>query len=236
MAETGIRRIVLFYQMEKMLPASADALLKMIEEPPLDTTLILTATSPDQLLPTIQSRSQKIRLDRISDEAIQKYLIEHYRQDEAEALRLARLSEGNLGIALNMIRGDDSGEEPSQRALGFLLFKSMMLDSGPAVASHMVDLLAANDRSQAEELLRLWQSLIRDCAHYGSTGDQAQIVNTDFQPDIVRFAQPFGKSNVAASVTTEIKNTLADIRLNVHIPTAMVALAIRLQELLRASR
>ena len=235
-AEPGLRRVVLFYQMEKMLAASADALLKMIEEPPFDTTLILTAPSPDMLLPTIQSRSQKIRLDRIPDDVIQKYLIEHYSVEDAKALRLARLSEGNLGVALNMIGTDDEGEELSQRAVGFLLFKSMMLDSGPTVASHIVDLLSGNDRSQAEELLRLWQSLIRDCAHYASTGEPTQIVNSDFQPDIIKFAQPFGRADVAASVTSEIKNTLADIRLNVHIPTAIVALVLRLQELLRATR
>lgn len=235
-AEPGIKRVVLFYQMEKMLHASADALLKMIEEPPLDTTLILTAASPDMLLPTIQSRSQKIRLDRISDDVIQRYLTEQYSVDDAKALRLARLSEGNLGVALNMIGGDDDGDELSQRAVGFLLFKSMMLDSGPTTTAHIVDLLGANDRSQAEEMLRLWQTLIRDCTHYASTGDPEQIVNSDFQPDIIKFAQPFERADVASSVTTEIKNTLADIRLNVHIPTAIAALVLRLQELLCANR
>jgi len=235
-AEPGIRRVVLFYQMEKMLHASADALLKLIEEPPLDTTLILTAASPDMLLPTIQSRSQKIRLDRIPDEIILKYLTENYDQDEAKALRIARLSEGNLGVALDMVGSEEDGDELSQRAIGFLLFKSMFLDSGPTVASHVVDLLAGNDRSQAEEMLRFWQSLIRDCAHYAATGEPEQIVNSDFRTDLIAFARQFENSEVVSVMTGEIKNTLADIRLNVHIPTAIVALVLRLREAIGASR
>lgn len=235
-SETGIKRVVLFYQMEKMLASSADALLKMIEEPPLDTVLILTAASPDRLLPTIQSRSQKIRLNRIPDELIQQYLVERYEQDESKALRLARLSEGNLGVALGMIDGNDDGDESSQRAVGFLLFKSMMLDSSPATTSHIVELLSGNDRSQAEEMLRLWQSLVRDCAHYAVTGETEQTVNSDFRGEIMTFAPRFQSAEVVSAITTEIKNTLADIRLNVHIPTAIVALALRVRDALKASR
>ncbi|PWB75310.1 hypothetical protein C3F09_02815 [candidate division GN15 bacterium] len=235
-AEPGIRRVVLFYQMEKMLHASADALLKMIEEPPLDTTLILTTASPDMLLPTIQSRAQKIRLDRIPDEAIQHYLIERYHQEEGKALRLARLSEGNLGVALDMVEGESDGDELSQRAIGFLLFKSMFLDSSPTAASHVVELLAGNDRSQAEDMLRLWQSLIRDCAHYAATGDTEQIVNSDFRPDIIAFARRFERTEAVSTITAAIKNTLADIRLNVHIPTAIVALVLKVREAIGAAR
>ena len=235
-AESGIRRVVLFYQMEKMLHASADALLKLIEEPPLDTTLILTAVSPDMLLPTIQSRAQKIRLDRIPEKAIQKYLMENYNQEETKALRMARLSEGNLGVALDMVSSEDNGDELSQRSVGFLLFKSMFLDSGPTATSHIVELLAGNDRSQAEEILRLWQSLIRDCAHYAATSEPEQIVNSDFRTDLIAFARQFENAEVVSVMTAEIKNTLADIRLNVHIPTAIVALVLKLREAIRASR
>jgi len=55
--EPGITRVVVFYHMDKMRLASADALLKLIEEPPADTVIILTCPRPDMLLPTIQSRS-----------------------------------------------------------------------------------------------------------------------------------------------------------------------------------
>ena len=63
-APSGIKRVVIFYKMEKMLSASADALLKIIEEPPEDSILILICSKPDDLLPTIQSRAQKIKIGR----------------------------------------------------------------------------------------------------------------------------------------------------------------------------
>jgi hypothetical protein len=112
----------------------------------------------------------------------------------------------------------------------------MFLDSGPTTASHIVELLAGNDRSQAEDILRLWQSLIRDCAHYAATGDQEQIINSDLRSDVVAFARRFESSEVISTITSEIKNTLADIRLNVHIPTAIVALVLKLREAIGTSR
>ena len=73
-APSGIKRVVIFYKMEKMLSASADALLKIIEEPPEDSILILICSKPDDLLPTIQSRAQKIKIEKNRLEDIEHYL------------------------------------------------------------------------------------------------------------------------------------------------------------------
>ena len=135
-----------------------------------------------------------------------------------------------------MIESDQDSDETSQRAVGFLLFKSMMLDSSPTTTSHIVELLSDNDRSQAEQMLRLWQSFVRDCAHYAVTGEAERIVNNDFRGEIMTFAPRFQSAEVVSAITTEIKNTLADIRLNVHIPTAVAALVLRVRDAFRASR
>jgi hypothetical protein len=159
-----------------------------------------------------------------------------YGQPEQAALRIGRLSEGNPGAALELLGGEAEDSELSQRAIGFLLFKSLFLDSGPSTASHVVELLADKDRSQAEAILRLWQSLVRDCAHFASTDEIEQIVNSDFQSDIIAFSKYFDNPQLAPTFATAIKNALADIRLNVHIPTAIVALALKLGSAVRASR
>ena len=235
--DKDVRRVVVFYQMDKMLHASADALLKMIEEPPLDTTIILTAENPDALLQTIQSRSQRIRLERVTDTVTARYLSERYQLDGVKALQTARLADGNPGQALSMT--DSEGEEEegsSQRAVGFLLFKSLFLDSNPTLVSHVTDLLATNDRSQVEGILRLWQSLIRDCVHYAGTGETEQIVNSDVKADLIAFSRHFDDPQLASTMADAIKNTLADIRLNVHISSAVVALALKLGMAIRTSR
>lgn len=222
--EAGMTRVVLFYQMERMLPASADALLKLIEEPPSNTVLLLTAVRPEALLPTIQSRSQKIRLERWPNAAVQEYLCKRFELDETIAEHLARIAEGNISAAITLAQARE--EIGSNRAVGFLLFKGLLLDRNPAAVIHVVDLLNGNDRGAAEGLLTLWLSLIRDCQYYAETGDSSRIVNADFSGDVMLFARHFEDAHVTGAVVTRIKNTLADLRRNVHIPAALVALTL----------
>jgi DNA polymerase-3 subunit delta' len=223
----GMTRVVIFYQMERMKTASTDALLKLIEEPPADTVMILISRKPDSLLPTIQSRSLKLRADMIPSGSIEQYLIEHYEVSEKKAKLLARIAEGSIGRAIDMI--EESKDESSLRSVIFLLFKSLFLDSSPDLLGRMQDVMRLNDRSEAEELLRVWQGLIRDCAYFAVTGDEEGIANIDFSTDIRRLASRFSDPQTAPLMVGEIKNTLEDLRRNVHIPGALMALALRLK-------
>jgi DNA polymerase-3 subunit delta' len=227
-ASEGIRRVVVFYQMEKMKAASADALLKMIEEPPADTTIILITNNADSLPPTIQSRAQKIKVDPVPAMLIERYLADRYRLPEDKVKLISRLSEGSLGRAIDAV--DSPGEEEiSQRGVSNLLFKSLFLDSGPDTLARMNDVLNFRDRGDAEELLRAWQRLIRDCASVAVTGDGEDIVNVDFKGEIEKLSRFFAVPGLASMMVEDIKNTLADMRLNVHIQGALIALALRLK-------
>jgi DNA polymerase-3 subunit delta' len=228
-----IRRVVIFYQMERMLASSADALLKMIEEPPADTTIVLITVNPDSLLPTIQSRSQRIKVSPFSTAAIEGYLSERYDLTDSRTKLVARIAEGSVGRAVDAIEGTD--DETSQRGIALLLFKSLFLDNGADTLAHMNDVLNLRDRSESEELLRLWQLLIRDCAGAAVSGDDEDIVNVDFRPDVRKLSRYFNAPGLSVRMVDDIKNTLADLRLNVHIQGALMALALRLKAHIRAA-
>jgi len=229
----GVTRVAVFYRMELMLTASADALLKLIEEPPPNTIIILTADRPESLLPTIQSRSQCIKMDRVSPELIATYLKDKYEVSEKKAMLLARISEGMPGRAVEMIETDED-DDNSGRAIGFLLFKSLFMESAPGAVSLITEMVNDRNRSGAVELLRLWQSLIRDCAYHAVTDDREELVNIDFAAEIPRLAGYFSDSKLAGEMTADIKNTLADFRVNVHIQSALVALALKLVKKIKA--
>ena len=231
--DPGITRVVLFYQMDKMLAQSADALLKLIEEPPPNTVIILTAERPESLLPTIQSRSQRIRFERVPEDVAVRYLKEHYDIDGDPARLAARISEGVLGRAIALSTSSDDGE--SRRAVGFLLFKSLVLDDNPDMVGHLIDLVDMRDRGEIEELLRLWQSLMRDCQYYAASGDDQNFVNVDFASEIVKLSRAFEHTGAASAAAGHVKNALADLKRNVHIPPALVALSLKLKADLRAS-
>ena len=229
MSAEGIIRVVLFYGMEKMLTQAADALLKMIEEPPSNTVLILTTQRPERLLPTIQSRAQKIRLERVPDSMLAEYLQSHYDLSEKQATITARLAEGRPGRAIEMIQSEDE-EEDSRRNIGFMIFKAIFEEKTPTTVGMITEMVDDRNRSEAEDLLRLWQSLVRDCAYYAVAGNEDGLVNVDFKDTLIRLAPAFEEPGKADKFVEPIKNALADFRFNVHIQPALVALVLKLKQ------
>lgn len=232
---TGITRVVIFYQMETMRAASADALLKMIEEPPRDTVIILTAVRPENLLPTILSRAQKIRLERLPESMVVEYLKERYAVPEQTALQLSRVSDRSLGRAIASVPSDDA-DATDPRAECFLMFRTLITEPVTEVAATMIELLDFRDRGAAENLIRLWQSFIRDCAYLSGTSDDTNLVNVDFQAKIHELAPRFSDPAVVERMVNTTKNTLADLGLNVHIQPALIAMALKLKADLEAGR
>ena len=233
-AAAGIVRVALFYQMDRMRAQSADALLKLIEEPPANTVIILTAERAEALLPTIQSRSQRIRLERLSEAMVVDYLVKRYECSETRARLAARIAEGRLGKALRIAVADDEDGAAGARAVGLMLFRNLVQAPTAEVISQLHELVNMQDRGGVQDLLQLWQSLIRDCSYYSATGDEEELVNVDFLPEIKQLSPYFVESTAVVRMVDIIKNSLADHALNVHIPPALVAMVLRLKSCLES--
>ena len=93
-------RVVLLVDAHKMTPAAGNALLKVLEEPPPQTILVLTAPQASDLLPTIVSRCQHLRFQPLSDERIISMLVDSHGLDSADAAVLAALAGGSPARAL----------------------------------------------------------------------------------------------------------------------------------------
>lgn len=95
----GETKVVLLSPAEAMTEAGANALLKILEEPPAQTYFILISSQPARILPTIRSRCQRLEFSPLSEGEIQKYLVEK-RMTPAEAKERAEFSRGSLEAAL----------------------------------------------------------------------------------------------------------------------------------------
>ncbi len=103
-AAEGGRRVAIIDAADEMNPASANALLKLLEEPPQDATLLLVAHQPARLLPTIRSRCRELRLHPLPVEDMTQILGGLGIGDEAT--QLAALSGGSVGEALRLAGQD----------------------------------------------------------------------------------------------------------------------------------
>ena len=96
-------RVVVVDGAEDLNQASANALLKVLEEPPARALLILCCAAPGRLLPTIRSRCRRLRLDPLDDAAMALLLAACLPElSEDERLRLITLAEGSPGRALRL--------------------------------------------------------------------------------------------------------------------------------------
>ncbi len=97
----GEYKVVIMWQPELLNTAAANALLKILEEPPAKTLFLLVSNQSDKLLTTIISRTQRIKIQAFEDRDVVQYL---QRKDieEKRAKQIAYLCEGNLSLATKM--------------------------------------------------------------------------------------------------------------------------------------
>ena len=95
-------RIAILHDAQSMNPSVGNALLKILEEPPEQTVLVLIATQTQDLLPTIVSRCQQIRFNPISRAYVEKLLIEEHGLETRDARAIATMAGGSLTRAVAM--------------------------------------------------------------------------------------------------------------------------------------
>lgn len=93
-------RVAVIADAQTLNPEASNALLKVLEEPPDATILILTAPQQSDLLSTIVSRCRHMRFSPLPVEALAQYLTKHHHIDEASARAVAELSGGSIAEAL----------------------------------------------------------------------------------------------------------------------------------------
>ncbi len=140
-------------------PEAANALLKLLEEPPEASRFILTSSKPGSLLDTIRSRALPIHLPPLSTREVAAFLEEECGADREAANRAASLGQGSIGSALGYLAADGNASRERDQALALLRTVvggrradsyRAALDFRPAGARGLLDLLAS---------LQLW---IRD--------------------------------------------------------------------------
>ena len=103
--ESGYKTLIMW--MPEYLGKEGNKLLKMIEEPPQDTLFILVAENESQVLSTIVSRCQLIKIPALQTEALEKALIERSNCKPEQARQVAIVSNGNYREALHLLQHAD---------------------------------------------------------------------------------------------------------------------------------
>jgi DNA polymerase-3 subunit delta' len=112
------RRVAIVDTADDLNRNAANALLKILEEPPAGALFLLLSNSPGRLLPTVRSRCRRIALTGVSDETIVEWLCTRHDIGQADALAAVARAGGRPGRALALATGE--GREARALADGLL--------------------------------------------------------------------------------------------------------------------
>ncbi|MES2121468.1 MAG: AAA family ATPase [Chlamydiota bacterium] len=136
-------KVFIIHDAHQMLPYSSNALLKTLEEPPLDTYLILLTSALDAILPTICSRCRKIPFFPIPQQQIETFVKEQWETKEDAARRIAFLSHGSLAKAKRLADANPIAYRTPLMEILSLKF--------PGEYPHFLKLAAALEESLSQE-------------------------------------------------------------------------------------
>ena len=96
----GKYKVMIIWMPERMHPAAANGILKILEEPAANTVFLLVSPDKEQLLRTIRSRTQLVRIPPFNNTELIYLLVNEYSIDSTKAKQLAHLADGSLRTAL----------------------------------------------------------------------------------------------------------------------------------------
>jgi DNA polymerase III subunit delta' len=102
----GGYKIVIVWMAEKMNATASNKLLKLIEEPPAQTVFLLIAEDDGQILDTIRSRCQYVRVPHLTQTDMVKALVDQFELDKIVAQRIAVQAHGNFNKAADLVYSD----------------------------------------------------------------------------------------------------------------------------------
>ena len=168
-------RVVVVDGAEDLNRNAANALLKVLEEPPARAILLLVCSAAGRLLPTIRSRCRRLRLDTLDDATLSDLLARYLPETaEEERGRLVTLAEGSVGRALALAEG---GGVPVSELVG------RVLDALPEVSAkhaHEVADALGRDEDSFSTFMDLTRAgiagAVRAVARGRADPDQARLV------------------------------------------------------------
>lgn len=192
------RRVVIVVDADTMTQEAQNSFLKVLEEPPQDTTIILTSSQPEKLFSTIVSRCQRINFKRLGREEVKGYLLEKGGLADEEADLICFLSNGSIKNA-NAFLYEDGKEERE-------LLKNIVIKRDYEKLSETYS------KDALKKFINFFLLLVRDI-HIAGTGEK--LLNADIEDYIYSVHNQYSVKELKETVEL-LRNSLINISRNVN--------------------
>ena len=222
-------RILLVWLPEKLHQTCANKLLKIIEEPPQNTIILMVSETPDLVLGTILSRAQRINVRGIHPADITASMISQFGLSPDDAKHVAHLANGSYLKALEAISLSEENKFYLEQ------FKGMMRNSWARNVKgmkEMADVLAGIGRERQKNFLAYCQHLIRENFVYRFQAPELNYMNFDEAGFAVKFA-PFINERNVFDIMDELAKAEQHVGQNVNAKMVFFDLSLKLTVLIK---
>lgn len=218
---------ILLMWMPEYLGKEGNKLLKLLEEPPPNTIFLLVAESEEQILPTILSRCQLVRVPLPDDASIEKALVERAGADPEVARRVAAIAEGNYREALQTLQ--HAGEDWQELLKEWL---NATLKTGPLAQQKIIEELARLGREKQKQFLRYFNHLLESSIRLRVMGDRAPAA-PEAELDFAARLNKISSVSQQEAILKELDKAAYYIERNAHAKMLFQALTIRLRHIIQ---
>lgn len=216
----GKARVFLIEDADKLNEASANALLKVLEEPPHTSHIVLLTSRPAMLLPTIRSRCQMVRFSPIVADEIEAYLVRSKIAKGSEAHLRARVAGGSLGRAV----ADGVADYLEQRTAMLRLLQALALnDDRVQLLRSAEEFNDARHKDEYESRLDILEALIRDAWTLALDAPAEKLISEDLLPELRKISEHLDTERPATWIS-QIEEMREQLIVNINRKAATDAL------------
>lgn len=231
----GGYKVMIIWMAEKMNTATANKLLKLIEEPPHKTVLILIAEEEEQIIQTILSRCQILRFPPVAEGAIVEALIERGVGRE-DALRISHEANGNFNKALDFMNNDSEDLVFEQWFVQWV--RSAFRAKGNKGAIHDLiawsELVAKTGRETQKQFLSYCISVMRQALLINYNAKDLAYMRFHVEGFKLENFAPFVHEGNILLIVKELEDASYHIERNGNAKLILMDLSIKLTRLLHA--
>ncbi|MGD9015638.1 MAG: DNA polymerase III subunit delta' [Candidatus Omnitrophota bacterium] len=199
----GKYKVFIMLNTEDLTSEAANCLLKILEEPPKDSLIILIASDLRRIFPTIISRCQRIKFNPKDPHQVEAILNQDYHLDKEVSHFLAFCFEGRLGEALSF-KGNDILSEKNQIIRQFII--------NPGLSPDRLDY---KDKENINWVLKILIGCLRDIYLLKIGLEGVGLINQDIRNELYALTKKFSFSDLDR-ILRELCAGLENIRQNIN--------------------
>ncbi len=220
-------KIVIIWMIERLYHSAAPKLLKILEEPPAKTLFLIVSENQDQVLNTILSRTQIIRVPRLSTSEVEEGLVNLYNFSLSQAQEAAFMADGNFFQALALCNNDETHDNQ----MNFI--RDWLRDCYAFNFAEMlkfVDALAKMGRERQKTILKFGLEIFRNATLVNYKANKMVRAHPEAEEFIVKFSKvlpPF----IAIQMTDEFSKAIYHVERNANPKILFTDLSLKMAQI-----